>query len=92
MRNLVMVALILLLSACGSGDKSSQSGSDKVMTVTSSSLASSLYFSGRIQPLKTIVITSPAEGVIDDMPFHYGDEVKGSQLLFQISSEKFTFC
>jgi multidrug efflux pump subunit AcrA (membrane-fusion protein) len=35
------------------------------------------------------VITTPAEGVIADMAFHYGDTITKDQLLFNISSDKF---
>jgi len=48
-----------------------------------------LFYTGVIKPLKTIVIPSPAEGVIIDMPFQYGTEIKQGQLLVTISSLKF---
>jgi HlyD family secretion protein len=47
------------------------------------------YYAGVIQPLKTVVVTSPAEGVIADMAFHYGDQVSAKQALFSINSDKF---
>lgn len=85
---LSIIFVLLMLNACGSNDNSS-TGKDRVLTVESNVLSTSLFFSGTIQPLKTNVVTSPAEGVIDDMAFHYGDDVKPNQLLFVISSEKF---
>ncbi len=60
-----------------------------VITVTSQPTATHLFYAGTIQSLKSIVVTSPAEGVINDMTFHYGDEVKKDQLLFVILSLKF---
>jgi HlyD family secretion protein len=88
-RSVIIMMMFFTLISCGKNDKSEKSESDKLITVTSSSLSSSLFYSGSVQPLKTIVVTSPAEGVIDDMAFHYGDPVKPNQLLFIISSEKF---
>ncbi len=35
------------------------------------------------------MITSPCDGVIESLAFHYGDAVKQNQLLFVLSSEKF---
>lgn len=61
----------------------------QVVTVSAKPMNKVLYFSGTLQPLKTIVVTAPVDGVIDDMPFHYGDQVQEKQVLFQIISEKF---
>jgi HlyD family secretion protein len=80
--------IIAMVSACGDHDKEKSSAS-KVITVEPQSLSTPLFFSGTIQPLKTVVVTSPGEGVIDDMAFHYGDAVSANKLLFMISSEKF---
>lgn len=60
-----------------------------VITVTKKTLHSDLYYSGIIQPLKSAVITSPVEGVINDVRFHFGDTVQKGQILLTITSEKF---
>jgi HlyD family secretion protein len=60
-----------------------------LMTVESHATGSRLYYSGIIQPLKTVVVPSPADGVIVDMPFQYGEPVKAGQLLYLLSSTKF---
>ena len=60
-----------------------------IVTITAQSLTNSLFYSGTIQPLKIVVIPSPADGVVIEMPFQYGEEVKSGQLLFMISSTKF---
>ena len=80
--------LMLMLVGCGENDKTT-SEKDTLITATEKALTSSLFFTGVIQPLKTIVVTSPADGVIESMTFHYGDTVKTDQTLFTISSEKF---
>lgn len=83
---LKIILLAVILSACG--EKSSKP-KQEIVTVTTKPFSTSLYFSGIVQPLKTMVITNPMDGVVHDMLFHYGDKVKPNQLLFAISSEKF---
>lgn len=85
---LTFFVAIMFLMSCGGNEKSSAEKTD-IMTVSAKPLSSSLFFTGTIQPLKTVVVTSPAEGVIEEMAFHYGDAVKSNQQLFMISSEKF---
>lgn len=86
-RIVVLICLGWMLSACK--HETSTTEHSNVITVTAKPVTTTLFFSGIIQPLKTVVITSPAEGVIDDMAFHYGDVVKLSDPLFTISSDKF---
>lgn len=83
---IVFLVACLFLSSCGSHEKKTTSDT---LTVTAKSSVQSLFFSGVIQPLKTSVITSPADGVIQEMLFHYGDPISTGKLLFTISSEKF---
>jgi len=83
-----IMIFVLLLYTCVHHHRSTMNKSTTV-TVTKAPLTTTLYYSGIVQPLKTIVITSPTDGVISDMSFHYGDEVKAGQLLFSISSDKF---
>lgn len=80
---------LVSLVCCGSHGEKSVAGKEETVTLTSQSLSSTLFYSGTIQPLKTVVITTPAEGVIEEMFFHYGDYVKAGAVLFTISSEKF---
>lgn len=82
----VIMAVILLLQAC-SHEPNIKGG--HLVTIETHSLKNSLYYSGIVQPLQTIVIPSPADGVVIDMPFQYGQQVRAGQLLFLISSTKF---
>lgn len=84
---LTSIFITLSLLACSQHEKTTPN--QETLTLESKPLTTSLYFPGIVQPLKTIVITSPADGVIQDMFFHFGDNVKPNQLLFTISSEKF---
>jgi multidrug efflux pump subunit AcrA (membrane-fusion protein) len=61
----------------------------KMVTLKETQMKNHVYYSGIIQPLKTFVVISPEEGVIETMAFHYGDLVQPQQLLFTIHSEKF---
>lgn len=82
----------LSLTSCGSSEKGSSSSAkakNEIITLTAKPFSTKLFYSGIIQPLKTVVITSPTDGVIQDMLFHFGDKVDSGKLLFTISSEKF---
>lgn len=77
---------MLCLSAC--------SGEPKIegahyVTINKQVLANTLYYSGTVQPLNTLVVPCPAEGVVVEMPFQYGESVKSGDLLFMLSSAKF---
>ncbi len=84
--SMMLLYLICGINAC-SHDTSTKNNS--TITVESKPLVSRYYYTGVIQPLKTVVVTSPAEGVIEDMAFHYGDQVNAKQGLFTIYSDKF---
>lgn len=86
---LIPLAVVLLLYGCTHHRSVKTKQDNATAVVSSKSLSTTLYYSGIIQPLKTILITSPAEGVVEDMKFHYGDVVKKNQLLFTVTSEKF---
>lgn len=79
----------LILFAVVACSRNSSAKKEEIITVESRALSSSLFYSGIIQPYKTHVITSPADGAIIDILFQYGETVKKSDLLFKISSAKF---
>lgn len=85
---LVIACLSFFLLGCHD-EKLPKVKPNEVMTVQPKPLTSHFYYSGVIQPLKAVVVTSPADGVIEDMPFHYGDQVSAKQPLFTIYSDKF---
>lgn len=87
MKNLIFIFLfVFMLQACS---RQSDSTNKNIITIESRSANNSLFYSGTIQPIKTLVIPSPADGVVIDMPFQYGETIKSSQLLFMVSSAKF---
>lgn len=89
MKIIIFIFLLMSLCACSNSHNAKNTNKNEIITVASHPFATTLYYSGTVQPLKAVVVTSPAEGVIEDMAFHYGDTVKPQQLLFTISSNKF---
>lgn len=85
-RILIVVCSVLCLQACSRGDSKADS---HLFTVQKQALSSTLYYSGIIQPLHTMVIPSPADGIVVEMPHQYGEPVKMGELLFRLSSAKF---
>lgn len=86
---LIVMIVIIIFSLAACGEKNKVAPKTQVITVSSQPVSTSLFFTGIIQPLKTIVVTSPSDGVIDGVSFHYGDAVNVNQLLFTITSGKF---
>ncbi|MBA3661354.1 MAG: HlyD family efflux transporter periplasmic adaptor subunit [Gammaproteobacteria bacterium] len=83
---LIVLVQMMQLTACQKTEKESK---DNIITVNRENVANTLFYSGTIAPLQATVITTPAEGVIIEMPFQYGEAVKRGQLLFMISSAKY---
>lgn len=81
-----ILLIAFILQACS---KEPKIEGGKLVTIESQKIANTLFYSGTVQPLHTVVVPSPADGVIVEMPFQYGEEVKANQLLFMISSTKF---
>lgn len=81
--------MIVNISGCVDKEKNSKFGKDQIITVTREPLTAHLLYAGIVQPLKAMVVTTPAEGVVEDITFHYGDVVKAQQPLFMIVSDKF---
>ncbi|MBV8803063.1 MAG: efflux RND transporter periplasmic adaptor subunit [Gammaproteobacteria bacterium] len=85
MQFFIFLFVLCFMTACGH----SSSEKNEIITVQPHSLSTPLYYSGIIQPLKSTVVTTPAEGVVTDMTFHYGEVVTKNHPLFIISSDKF---
>tara|TARA_R110000868_G_scaffold236052_10_gene490014 strand:- start:477 stop:1625 length:1149 start_codon:yes stop_codon:yes gene_type:complete len=84
--SIIFLLLPVLLQACSREPKIPNS---HIETIESRSLSSTLYYSGSIQPLRSIVIPSPVDGVVVDMPIQYGESIETGKLLFMLSSAKF---
>lgn len=82
--------MTMSLSACHFQKKQKKGNADgyKVLTISPLPTSKTLYFSGSILPVKTIPIVAPADGLITQLNFIYGQIVKEGQLLFVIKSIK----
>ncbi len=86
-RNTFLIFIFMLgLLACSREQKLANK---HIITVKSHAISNTLFYTGTIQPLKVLVVPSPADGVVIEKPFQYGETVAAGQLLFLISSEKF---
>src|SRR3990167_9075023 len=82
----VLVLLPVLLQACSREPKLDNAHFE---TVAARSSANTFYYSGSIQPLRSLVIPSPVDGVVVEMPMQYGEAVEPGKLVFMLSSAKF---
>lgn len=60
----------------------------RLMSVEKRPLVSELFFSGMVAPIKSSVVVSPIEGVVEEKYFEYGQFVKKDQALFKIHSSQ----
>lgn len=77
----IIVSFSLLL-ACGN-HSSTKTGTYEVKL---SSVHKPLYFTGTVQPLQENPLTSPAEAIIQAMPYQYGQYVKKGDDVFVLNS------
>ena len=85
-----MIALTLIgISMIACSNESQTNHTPNVISVEKKAAQHLLFYSGIIQPIKSVIVTSPADGVVIEMPFQYGDLAKSGQLLFTLSSTKF---
>lgn len=85
----ILILLVISLYTCVYHRQTKKEGNNTQVITAIKPVNSILYYSGIVEPIKTIVITSPTDGVINEMQFHFGDEVRKDQVLFSISSDKF---
>lgn len=85
-KNSIFVLLFLILAGCSSEP---QIKNGHLVKIEPQKLSNTLFYSGSIQPIRTVVIPSPADAAVVDVAFQYGDQVEAGQLLFKLSSTKF---
>ena len=85
-QTLILLIMMITLAACSREPKIPGA---HFITAEARTSSNTLFYSGTIQPLQTLVIPTPADGVIVDMAFQYGEQVKPGQLLYLLSSTKF---
>ncbi len=77
----------LVLLGCSS-KKESAKVKETIVVATKQVPIKHLYFSGVIQPIKTVSVLSPVDGTIEKLNFVYGQNVKKGQLLAVVNSLK----
>jgi len=83
---LPLLVCILFINACS---RNPSVPNNKIIAIEQQKPVSTLFYAGTIQPQKIIVVPSPADAAVVEMPVQYGEEVKPGQLLFVLSSSKF---
>lgn len=58
----------------------------KSYTVHMLKMHKTLHFTGHLQPLREMTLTSPMEAVIEEIRCHYGEPVKKGQIIFVLNS------
>ena len=89
MKNIQKIILVLLMLCLQSCSREPRITNGHLVAIQAQSFSNPLFFTGTIQPLRTLVVPSPADGVIVEMPFQYGAATNAGQLLFMLSSTKF---
>lgn len=88
-QSIICLVIVVLCLTIVFRHYSQHPSSQHLLTIKPQSVITSQLYSGVIQPLSTQVITCPADGVIMEMPFQYGEWVRSGQLVFMLSSTKF---
>lgn len=83
---LSILTILVLLQACSREPKVENGHLEEVKP---ESVESTLYYTGNIRPLHSMVVTTPADGVVIEMPTQYGEDVSSGNMIFTISSAKF---
>lgn len=81
--------LILTAIAIAACSREQKIKNTHLQTVERRQQSNTLYYSGTIQPINSIVIPSPVDGVIVEMPSQYGETVEAGKMVFILSSVKF---
>ena len=82
-----MIILLPLLIGCGQEQDQAQKTLKK-HTVRPEKIHKNLHFSGVIQPLKENTITNPVDGVIESMPFAFGQKIEKNKTIFVLKSSE----
>jgi multidrug efflux pump subunit AcrA (membrane-fusion protein) len=84
-----MVIIFLILLSVRNCSHHSDKKQVHIVKVAPTSLSTTLYYSGTIQPINSYVVSSSADGIMSEMLFQYGDQIKSGETLFTIASSKF---
>lgn len=83
---IISMMALFYLTACYRND---HKNNNAAFVVEKKSHATVLSYSGLISPIASQVVASPADGIVTNVLFQYGQSVKKGQVLFYLSSTKF---
>lgn len=85
---LASIALAFSLAGCSSKKKTSGKTKERIVVAKMETPVKHLYFSGTIQPIKTVPVLSPVDGRIQELNFKFGENIKKGQLIAIVNSLK----
>lgn len=81
---LLLLPVFVVMSSCEAKSKSAKK--THIIVAKLETPVQQLYFTGTLNPIKTLPVVSPVAGNIVSMNFTYGERIQNNQLLFVISS------
>lgn len=93
-KTLVLVLIFGLLLGCqkskntNASTTSSTGSKPKTVVVKKQKVSTELFYSGRVEPISSMPVTAPFDGVVVALHFTYGSFVKENQILFTVKSAK----
>lgn len=84
----LMLSVLLattLLTGCGR-QTSKSNDSLKTLEIQTSTTHESLHFSGTVQPIRETTLTSPVDGVLEQVHYPYGQHVKKGEIVMTLNS------
>lgn len=92
MKKLVIPIMVLSMVFAGCGSEAASTTEQEALTsvevqeIEKGNINKILTYSGKVQPVQTINITSKLTGIVDTVNFEVGDEVKKGDVLFTIDT------
>lgn len=83
MNRIILILLSMLLVACNNHSTNNKLQTFEVNKVTFHDV---LHFSGTVQPLHENTLTSPVDGVLEQMHYQFGSHVKKGDIIFTVNS------
>lgn len=81
---IIILLITTLLSGCGHDSKPSKT--QNTFIVKNKVSHDTLHFTGTIEPLREATVSSPVDGVIEQMNYSFGQTVKKGEVLFILNS------
>ncbi|OGO93999.1 MAG: hypothetical protein A3F10_00865 [Coxiella sp. RIFCSPHIGHO2_12_FULL_42_15] len=83
----LLALLIIFLSSCHHKESASTLTSTTIVAKSESQIVR-LYFKGTLLPLRTLMVLSPIDGVVNQIKFNYGEIVQKDQTLVFLQATK----